>query len=197
MHWNPEEYAPVRERVAAFRAAYPSGRIVTELVSRAEACVTFRTLIYRTLDELAPAATGWASEREGDSEINTIACLENAETSSVGRALANLGFSASRHRPSREEMEGAARRAATAAGPSVQPTRKPALVAKDTALQAEADALLDVILLLETAERAGFPPDRAEALRRALAARSVPPSVRRRAEHELGEWLRARRDGEG
>lgn len=195
MHWNPEDYVPVKERVAAFRATYPSGRIVTELVSRAEACVTFRTMIYRTVDEPAPAATGWASEREGDGEINTTACLENAETSSVGRALANLGFSTSRQLPGGGPSEAAtgksaARPAAPVATPSIRSPRH-------EAVEAEADALLDAILLLETAQRAGLPRDRGEALRRALTARSVPPSVRRRAEHELGEWLRARRDGDG
>ena len=51
-----------------------------------------------------PAATGWAAERVGDGEVNAVACLENTETSAIGRALANLGFLASRLRSSAEEV---------------------------------------------------------------------------------------------
>ena len=102
-------YAPVADRLRLFYERYPTGRIVTHLVRRTEQEVMFRAEVYRTSSEREPAATGWASEREGDGDINTVACLENTETSAVGRALANLGFTASVHRPSREEMEKANR----------------------------------------------------------------------------------------
>jgi hypothetical protein len=106
-------YAPVADRVALFYRSHPTGRIVTTLVSRADGAVTFRAAIYRSADDRRPSATGWALEREGDGDVNTFACLENTETSAVGRALANLGFQASSQRPSLEEMEkvGRARRA--------------------------------------------------------------------------------------
>ena len=71
--WNPADYATVRERVEELRAAFPTARIVTELVSRAEGRVTFCASIYRSREEAEPAATGWASEREGDGEINRAA----------------------------------------------------------------------------------------------------------------------------
>src|SRR5688500_6404141 len=66
--------------------------------------VVFRASVYRTEKCRMPAATGWASERIGDGDINTVACLENTETSAIGRALANLGFTASKNRPSLAEM---------------------------------------------------------------------------------------------
>src|SRR5689334_9531239 len=113
--FNPEQYATVAERIELFYERYPQGRINTELVSRADGAITFKAVVYRDPSDTTPAATGWASEREGDSDINTVACLENTETSAVGRALANLGFTASRNRPSREEMEKAARERARGA----------------------------------------------------------------------------------
>src|SRR5689334_24400132 len=103
------DYALVADRITLFYERYPDGRIVTELHSRADREITFRALVYRSAADAQPAATGWASEREGDGEINRVACLENTETSAVGRALANLGFTASRFRPSAEEMAKAAR----------------------------------------------------------------------------------------
>src|SRR5712671_506825 len=105
----PDQYATVAERIELFYSRFPQGRINTELVARADGEITFKALVYRVAEDSFPAATGWASEREGDGDINTVACLENTETSAVGRALANLGFTASGKRPSREEMEKAAR----------------------------------------------------------------------------------------
>ena len=107
--FDPSEYSPVADRIALFYDAFPDGRIETELVSRTERDVVFRALVFRHADDVRPAATGWAAEREGDGDVNAVACLENTETSAIGRALANLGFTASRQRPSREEMEKATR----------------------------------------------------------------------------------------
>jgi deoxycytidylate deaminase len=51
-------------------------------------------------------ATGWAEEIRGVGNVNKTSHVENAETSSLGRALANAGLSGSdfTKRPSREEM---------------------------------------------------------------------------------------------
>jgi hypothetical protein len=103
LSFNPAEYALVADRISLFYEQYPAGRIVTRMISR-DRDVVFRAAVYRTPDDRVPAATGWASEREGDGDINMVACVENTETSAIGRALANLGFTASRKRPSREEM---------------------------------------------------------------------------------------------
>lgn len=107
--FDPDGYSPVADRIALFYETYPDGRIVTELVSRTEHEVVFRALVFRHADDVHPAATGWAAEREGDGDVNAVACLENTETSAIGRALANLGFTASRQRPSAEEMAKASR----------------------------------------------------------------------------------------
>ena len=107
--FDPEAYSPVAERIRLFYRAHPLGRIETELVRRTRDEVVFKALVYRDTNDERPAATGWAAEREGDGEINLVACLENTETSAIGRALANLGFTASRQRPSAEEIAKASR----------------------------------------------------------------------------------------
>src|SRR3954469_23145787 len=107
--FNPDQYATVAERIELFYSRFPQGRINTELVARQDGEITFRALVYRGADDSLAAATPWASEREGDSDINSVACLEKTETSAGGRALANREFSPSSNRPSREEMDKAIR----------------------------------------------------------------------------------------
>jgi hypothetical protein len=105
-------YALVADRITLFYERYPADASSPSCSRASIAEITFRALVFRGPEDVQPAATGWASEREGDGQINQVACLENTETSAVGRALANLGFTASSRRPSREEMEKAARQRA-------------------------------------------------------------------------------------
>jgi hypothetical protein len=182
--FDPSEYALVADRIALFYERHPTGRIVTELHSRTEREVTFRALVFRAADDTEPAATGWASEREGDGEVNSVACLENTETSAIGRALANLGFTASLRRPSAEEMAKAAR---------VRLVRERAPRPLDEARQRRADAVADVLDLLARAEGAGLPPARAAALRGKLGGDSLPLPALERIEVALRGWL-ARRE---
>jgi hypothetical protein len=171
--FSPEQYATVADRIELFYARFPEGRINTELVARVDGEVTFKALVYRGASDALPAATGWASEREGDGDINSVACLENTETSAVGRALANLGFTASAKRPSREEMEKTTR------------VRR--------ALQSQANSADDFLQLLAGAERKGLPSRRAEILRNRVASYpGLPPSRVRRVEATLRSWMRRR-----
>jgi hypothetical protein len=55
-----------------------------------------------------PKATGWAFEVDGQGMAQKFAALETAETSAIGRCLANMNYSGSK-RPSREEMTKASR----------------------------------------------------------------------------------------
>src|ERR671915_1412516 len=102
--FNPDDYALVSERIALFYERYPNGRIIPRLYSVTNDAVIFEARVYRDKSDAEPAAVGWAREFEGDGDINEVACLENTETSAIRRALANLGFSASKKRPSYEEM---------------------------------------------------------------------------------------------
>jgi ribosomal protein L37AE/L43A len=86
-----KEYAPVSERVRAFRCIYPNGAITTQIISQSETDVTIKATVY---DERGSViATGHATENKNASNINRNgAMLENAETSAVGRALGFLGI---------------------------------------------------------------------------------------------------------
>jgi hypothetical protein len=181
--FKPDQYATVAERLELFYSRFPQGRVNTELVSRTDGEITFKALVYRDVTEIPPAATGWASEREGDGDINTVACLENTETSAVGRALANLGFTASSKRPSREEMEKVARARTRLAFPQrkqVEHISSNDLAAGD-----------DLLHLLAKAESNGLPKHRLHVLRTRVTQNPGLPIVRiRRIESMLRAWIR-------
>lgn len=184
--FSPDQYATVAERIEFFYSRFPEGRISTELVTREGGEITFKALVYRSAAETLAAATGWASEREGDGDINTVACLENTETSAVGRALANLGFTASTRRPSLEEMEKAARVRRALSFRDAQ--RK-----ESTNSRAEASVIDDVLELLAKAEAKGLPHKRAEILRSRVGAHAgLPLSRVLEIETALRTWMRRR-----
>jgi hypothetical protein len=181
--FNPDQYATVAERIELFYPRFPQGRINTELVARQDGEITFRALVYRGADDSLAAATGWASEREGDSDINSVACLENTETSAVGRALANLGFTASSKRPSREEMDKAIRvRNALAFR---ERTRK-----ETGPLHSLTNIADDVLHVLSIAEVKGFPRQRSEILRERVRRPGLSATRVRKIEASLRTWIR-------
>jgi len=181
--FSPDQYATVAERIELFYSRFPQGRINTELVSRADGEITFKALVYRSADDMCAAATGWASEREGDSDINTVACLENTETSAVGRALANLGFTASSKRPCREEIEKAAR---VRAALSIRDrTRR-----EGANLHSLANVADDVVEILSKAEQKGFPPERAAILRQRVKQPGLSAARVRKIENAIRTWIR-------
>jgi hypothetical protein len=169
--FDRDAYAPVADRIAMFYDRFPLGRIETRLIERSDRGVLFRVAVYRGPDERRPAATGWASEREGDGEINTVACLENTETSAVGRALANLGFTASRQRASAEEM---------------------AKVAREHARRLLTPVARDLIALIRSAERAGWSQEDGARLRARAAGESWSDTERAEVEQRLRVFLAAR-----
>ena len=180
--FDPARYAPVAERITLFYHAFPAGRIVTELMSRTTDEVVFRASVYREPGDAGPAATGWASEREGDGDVNEVACLENTETSAVGRALANLGFTASRLRPSAEEMAKAARVRARLV--------KRALTVHDPAgVPVRSLYLADLLTLVAAAERAGLRTLRAAAWRAQLASMPADDALLLRLKSRLRGWI--------
>lgn len=104
-----DNYEPVEDRLARFWQKHPEGRITTDLVHRDERQYIFRAEAFTDRDDSRPAAVGYAEEIIGSSAVNKTNALENAETSAIGRCLANLGFAPKGARPSREEMEKAQR----------------------------------------------------------------------------------------
>jgi len=99
-----DDYIPVKERIELFWAKYPNGSIKTELLHADETYVRVYAAAFADVQGGTPRllATGLAEEkREG--YINRDSAMENAESSAIGRCLANAGFATSRG-PSREEM---------------------------------------------------------------------------------------------
>lgn len=113
MRFNPAEYETVDERIKKFYEDNECGRIVTELASDPAdwSQCRYRAEVYRDyVPGSVPWATGYAYEIAGTQArdgANFGSHEENCETSAIGRALANAGYSGAK-RPSRDEMEGAA-----------------------------------------------------------------------------------------
>ena len=103
MAFNLDDYEPVASRLDRFLKAHPDARVITDLVHYLEDVAVFKCELWLDNEIIA---TGWAEEIRGQGNVNKSSHVENAETSSLGRALANAGLSGSdfTKRPSREEM---------------------------------------------------------------------------------------------
>jgi hypothetical protein len=104
--FNLENYEDVDTRIHKFYEQNPDGAIVTELVSNDEerGIVVFKAYAYRTYLDTNPSAVGYARGARKDRGVDRDFWLENCESSSIGRCLANLGLSAKGKRPSSLEM---------------------------------------------------------------------------------------------
>ena len=169
MRFNPDEYITVSERIEKFYAKFPQGRILTSVVEHnAETgFILIRAEVYRDAEDTLPAATGHAYELRSAGHVQAGSYVEVCETSSVGRALALLGFEVRRGVASREEViRGAKKQQAAAAAaatprpsatapaperPAPAPERAPAPAAPP----AEAGADLDS-MILQAAEELGY-----------------------------------------
>ena len=100
-----EAYDTVETRLARFWEAHPNGRVLTKLEFHDERRFIVYSEIYFDREDHTPVATGYAEEIVGASPVNRTSALENCETSSIGRSLANCGFASIGKRPSKEEME--------------------------------------------------------------------------------------------
>lgn len=112
--FNLENYETVEQRHARALEAYPDLRCVivnhTTENDRAQALWVVEARVYVNAEDQAadlPKATEWAFEVDGVGMANKTSALENACTSSLGRAL-RWAFAGSKG-PSREEMEKVAR----------------------------------------------------------------------------------------
>ena len=100
-----KDYAEVNQRIKAFRMVYPSGSIITEMVSNENGICVFRANIYD--DEQRMLGTGTAYEKESSNFINKTSYIENCETSAVGRALGMCGFGIDTSVASADEVQNA------------------------------------------------------------------------------------------
>jgi hypothetical protein len=104
MAFNINDYETVEVRLGKFIDEYPDFRIYTELLESSPTRFIVRASIYRTELDASPWATGLAYEVVTDRGVNSTSALENAETSAIGRSLANAGYAAKGKRPSQTEM---------------------------------------------------------------------------------------------
>ena len=104
MGFNLEDYETVEERLVKFWKEHPDGRIETELLEASANRFIVLARIYRTEADQRYWTSGLAFEVISDRGVNATSALENAETSAIGRALANAGFATKGKRASRSEM---------------------------------------------------------------------------------------------
>lgn len=111
-HFNLDDYETVETRLEKFWAKYPLGRTETKLLKFDGGQYIVWSAIYRDISDSVPFATGLAEETVQGRGVNSTSALENAETSSLGRSLANGGFAAKGKRASAEEMSKVAAKSA-------------------------------------------------------------------------------------
>jgi hypothetical protein len=109
-HFNPADYETVAERIARFYKDFPDGRIITKNITeqydRAVATWVVQAWVFLSSEDQArglPKATGLAFEVDGVGMAQKTSALETAETSAIGRCLANANYSGDK-RVTREEM---------------------------------------------------------------------------------------------
>jgi pyruvate/2-oxoglutarate dehydrogenase complex dihydrolipoamide acyltransferase (E2) component len=169
MRFNPDEYITVSERIEKFYAKFPQGRIITTVMEHSQETgfILMRAEVYREPDDALPAATGHAYELRSAGHVQAGSYVEVCETSSVGRALALLGFEVRRGVASREEViRGAKKQQAAAAAQAPARPERPAPAAETPAQAPEkaptppaapADAGSDLdSLILQAAEELGY-----------------------------------------
>jgi hypothetical protein len=108
MRFDLQNYETVDSRLDKFWTEHPNGRVETRLLSdplQLDEVVVWAA-VWFDVSEPEPRATGLAFERRGGGGANQTSHLENAETSAIGRALANANYKTSKNapRPSQEEM---------------------------------------------------------------------------------------------
>jgi hypothetical protein len=103
MGFDLANYETVADRLVRWWAAYPNGRIQTQIYRYDGTTVVMSAEGYNDDDRLI--ATGYAEETVSDRGVNATSFVENCETSAIGRMISNSPIGTAGPRPSRQEME--------------------------------------------------------------------------------------------
>jgi len=131
--FNLENYETVEDRLVKFWEQHPDGRVLTSIHYYDDTRILVRAEVYFNREDERPVATGYAEELRGASPVNRTSHAENAETSAIGRGLANCGYAAKGSRPSREEMQKVER---MSSAPQASPSRQEVAMTVDKVQQA-------------------------------------------------------------
>ena len=85
-----KDYVSVNERIKYFRENFNGWGLLSELISDIDGKAIMKALVIDPDGDVK--ATGFAYEKEGNSNINKTSYIENCETSAWGRALGNFGI---------------------------------------------------------------------------------------------------------
>ena len=104
-----KDYAEVNQRIKAFRMVYPTGAILTDMVTNENGVCVFTAAVgyYNENGHFIVLGNGTAYEKENSTFINKTSYIENCETSAVGRALGMCGFGIDTSVASDEEVQNA------------------------------------------------------------------------------------------
>lgn len=133
--FNLADYETVAQRIIRFYKDHPNGAIITTNLTtpqdreRKQWVVAAEVWFDKNAD-VRPTGTGLAFEIDGTAGANMMAALENAESSAVGRALAQANYGGDK-RTTREEMAKANR----------APAKEPQITANDVQTAATLDDL--------------------------------------------------------
>lgn len=106
--FNLDDYETVESRLKRLWKDHSNAAVIVDNITtegdrtRGEWVCT--ASVFFDKEDIRPAGTDTAFERDGGTGPNQTSALENCATSAVGRALANCGYSGNK-RASREEME--------------------------------------------------------------------------------------------
>lgn len=98
------DYVTVAERIQAFYDRFPDGSLQSEIYLFTEDIVVMKSYAYRTADDARPGIGHSSMLIPGSTNFTRGSEIENCESSSVGRAIAMLGFEVKRGVASSDEI---------------------------------------------------------------------------------------------